>query len=111
LADLSARGIELKAHDGRLRFRPQSAMTQDLAQRLKALKPQLLAILQSATGRAAEAKAIIQHVRANGDDDRAQALTEAWQERLSICTADGALTLAEAEAVTLEQLKAMLAFQ
>jgi hypothetical protein len=111
LADLAARDIELQARGGRLRFRPQSAVTPDLAERLKVFKPQLLAILQGTDGPAAEAEAIIRHVRAGGDDDLAAALAEAWQERLAICTADGGLTLAEAEVVALEQMQAMLALQ
>jgi hypothetical protein len=111
LADLAARGIKLQSRDGRLRFRPRSAVTPDLAERLTVYKTRLLAILEPAAGLAAEAEAIMQQVRAGGDDDLAEALAEAWQERLAIGTADGGLTLAEAEAVALEQLQSMLAFQ
>jgi hypothetical protein len=111
LADLAARDIELQAHGDRLRFRPRSAVTPDLAERLTRHKAQLLAILQGANGPAAAAEAIMRRVRAGGDGDLAEALAEAWGERLSIGTADGGLTLAEAAAVALEQLQAMLAFQ
>jgi hypothetical protein len=111
LADLAARDIELQAHGDRLRFRPRSRVTPDLAERLKMYKAQLLAILQSAGGFAAAAEAIVHRVRVGGDDDLAEALVEAWQERLSICTADGGLTLAEAEAVALEQLHGILDFR
>jgi len=45
LAELAARGIELQAVSGRLRFRPAAAMTPDLARRVEACKPELLALL------------------------------------------------------------------
>jgi len=47
LAELVRRGIKLYARGNRLRYCPRSAMTPDLAERLKACKPQLLAILRS----------------------------------------------------------------
>jgi hypothetical protein len=109
LADLSARGIELRADGDRLRFRPRAAVTPDLAARLKAHKARLLAVLQGAAGPAAEAESIIQQVWAGGNTDLAEALAEAWHERVSICTADGGLTLAEAAAVAQVQLQSMLA--
>jgi len=43
--DLRARGILLEAHGDRLRYSPKSTMTPELAQRMKAQKPTLLAIL------------------------------------------------------------------
>jgi hypothetical protein len=104
LADLSARGIVLQAHDDRLQFRPCSAITPDLSERLKRHKAQLLAILPGAGGRAAEAEGIIRYVREGEDHELAEFMVEVWQERLSICTTDGGLTLAEAEVVALEQL-------
>jgi hypothetical protein len=108
LIDLVARGIELQANGDRLRFRPRKAVTPDLVERLKRHKAQLLAILQAVANPAAEAEAIMRHVRACGDDDLAEAMAEAWEERLAICTVDGGLTLAEAEAVALEQLRNIL---
>ncbi len=45
LADLTGRGIELRAEGGRLRFRPVAAMTPELAERVKAHKGELLALL------------------------------------------------------------------
>lgn len=45
VAVLTARGIELQAEGGRLRFRPRAAMTPDLAERVKRHKPELLAML------------------------------------------------------------------
>ena len=45
LAEVEARGIELQAHGERLRFRPRSAVTPDLAERLQAHKDELLASL------------------------------------------------------------------
>jgi hypothetical protein len=107
LADLSARGIALRADGDRLRFRPRSAAP-ELVERLRTHKAELLGLLQGADGPAAEADAIIRHVRAAGDNDLADRLAEAWEERLSICTTDGGLTLAAAELVALEQLRHML---
>jgi hypothetical protein len=50
---------------------------------------------------------MIQQVHNLGDDDLAQAMAEAWQERLAICTADD-IPLAEAERTAVKQLQAML---
>jgi hypothetical protein len=110
LADLSAQGVRLQARGDRLRFRPRSAVTPDLAGRLRAHKDALLAILQGGSEAAVQAQAIIRRVRASGEDDLAEAMAEAWEERLAICTADGGLTLAQAEVIALYQLKAMLDF-
>lgn len=49
LADLTDRGIELRAENGRLRFRPVTAITPDLAERVKAHKGELLALLDPAS--------------------------------------------------------------
>ena len=46
LADLSGRGIELAAYGNRLRYRPRSALTPKLAERLRTHKAELLAILR-----------------------------------------------------------------
>ena len=45
LADLTRRGIELRADADRLRFRPVTAMTPELAERVRARKAELLALL------------------------------------------------------------------
>jgi len=47
LADVARRGITLQAHAGKVRFRPRSAMTPDLAQRIKAHRSALLALLSN----------------------------------------------------------------
>ena len=47
MEDLAQLGIRLEAHDDRLRFSPRSAVTPDLARRLKACKDQLLAVLRT----------------------------------------------------------------
>lgn len=49
LADLDRRGINIEAHGDRLRYSPRSAVTPDLAGRMKALKAALLAILAGET--------------------------------------------------------------
>lgn len=48
LVELARRGIELRAAGDRLRYRPRSAMTPDLADRLTAHRGDLLAILAAA---------------------------------------------------------------
>lgn len=49
LADVARRGITLQPHAGKVRFRPRSAMTPDLAQRIKARRTALLALLSDTT--------------------------------------------------------------
>ena len=46
LAGLSRLGIELVPHGDRLRYRPRSALTPDLAEQMKAHKGEILAILR-----------------------------------------------------------------
>jgi hypothetical protein len=46
LADVAQRGITLEARGDRLRYHPRSALTPDLAERLKAHKAELLALLR-----------------------------------------------------------------
>lgn len=45
LAELTHHGIELQAWGNRLRYRPRSALTPELAARVKARKAQLLTLL------------------------------------------------------------------
>jgi len=46
LADLTQLGVEVVAHEDRLRFRPRSALTPGLVERLRTHKEELLAILR-----------------------------------------------------------------
>lgn len=57
LVELARRGIELRAAGDRLRYRPRSAMTPDLADRLAAHRGDLLAILAAADVAAGDAAA------------------------------------------------------
>ena len=52
LVELARRGVELRAAGDRLRYRPRSAMTPDLADRLAAHRADLLAVLAAADDRA-----------------------------------------------------------
>ena len=45
LADLASAGLSIEAHDHRLVVRPASKLTDDLRARLRATKPELLALL------------------------------------------------------------------
>lgn len=49
LADVRRRGLSLQADHGKLLFRPRSAMTPDLAERIKAHRPALLSMLSDTT--------------------------------------------------------------
>ncbi len=56
-----------------------------------------------------EAARLIRDARRGGDIGRAAALLDAWRERLAICTMDGAIPLADAERVALDELRSILA--
>jgi hypothetical protein len=107
LADLVLRGVQVQAHGDRLRFRSYQPMPTPLLERLKLHKAELLAILKQPSEPVAAAQDLIRRARAAGDDDLAQRLTEAWEERIAIITADR-IPLAEAEETALAQLHAML---
>jgi hypothetical protein len=89
LADLAARGIELQARGGRLRFRPADAVTPDLARRLKYHKDELLALL-----RADPAAAIT-------PADLPPDWQFAWEERAAIMEYDGGLPREQADVLAL----------
>ena len=107
LAELVRQGIQLQAHGDRLRYKPRDALTGDLAERVKANKAELLALLQEA-GPRTEAARMLRQVRRAGDSELAIALRDAWRERVAICEIDGGLSRedAEAEALT-ETVQAM----
>jgi hypothetical protein len=46
LADVARLGVRLEAHGDRLRYHPRSAVTPDLAERMKAHKAELLVLLR-----------------------------------------------------------------
>lgn len=96
LADLAQHGIELQPHCDAIRYRPRSAMTPDLLERLRAHKAEVLAM------------AIIQQVQDLGDADLAERLAEAWGERIAICVEDGKESQQKAEAIALKQLRTMM---
>lgn len=52
---------------------------------------------------------LIRDARRGGDDGRAVALRDAWRERLAICTVDGDLSIRDAEAVALDELRTIVA--
>ena len=99
LADLAVLGIDLEGRGETIRYRPRSAMTPALLERLRRRKAELLLAVQSSAREQAEAILAEAH-------DRALRLSEAWEERSSIMTADG-IPLAEAERTALLQLRMM----
>jgi len=66
MADLARLGIRLRANGNRLRYSPRSAVTPDLANRMKAHKGELLAILRTGDASVAFALAIQTSVPADG---------------------------------------------
>ena len=68
-----------------------------------------VAILAAADGPRDHAARLIRDARRGGDIGRAAALLDAWRERLAICTMDGAIPLADAERVALDELRSILA--
>ena len=96
LADLHVLGIDLQLHGDAIRFRPRDAMPPALLERLKASKAELLAM------------AIIQQAIDLGHADLAEALAEAWGERIAICIEDGKVSQQLAETIALKQLRMMM---
>jgi hypothetical protein len=115
VADLKATGIELGVRDGVLRARgPQDMLTAEILQVLKANRDSILAAVSEPVPKWLNGAVL------NPPDADCQPgamgprvrppLTldqqEVWDERMAICTIDGGLTEAEAEAVAWEQLEA-----
>jgi hypothetical protein len=83
MADLARLGIRLKAKGDRLRYSPRSAVTPDLANRMKAHKGELLAMQRSTEVPAPLAEIVEKSISADGtwhfdhttndDDDRIDA--------------------------------------
>ncbi len=107
LAELTRLGIQLQVHGDRLRYRPRDALTAELAERVKAHKPNLMAILR-VTGPRVEAARMIRQARQTSNRDLAVALRDAWRERVAICEIDGGLSQEVAEAVAKKELKNIL---
>ena len=66
IADLARLGIRLETHVDRLRYSPRSAVTPDLAERMKAHKRELLVILQTGGAPAPLAPIVKTSVPADG---------------------------------------------
>jgi hypothetical protein len=96
IQDLRAHGVELQADGDRLRFRPASAVTPDLRERLAAMKPDVLAALERLDLRR-ELADIIRESRRGGDPNRAADALEQFRERASIMQFDAGLDRHEAE--------------
>jgi hypothetical protein len=96
LADLADHGIDLQAHGDAIRFRPRQAMTPELLRRLQSHKAELLAIT------------IIKQAHDLGNANLAEALAEAWAERIAICVEDGKESQATAESLAAAQLRMMI---
>ena len=116
LADLTARGVELAAVEGRLRYRPRPAVTAADVSRLAAHRTELLEILTAGaapapikgTARNGAAR-LIRGARRAGDVELAATLRDAWRERVAICTLEGELSVRDAERVAHPDLEAMAA--
>lgn len=95
VADMLAHGIDFKADGAELRYRPKSRMTPALLERLQMLKAAMLA------------NGIIQDAHERGDVDLAEAMAEAWGERVAISVEDGKQSQHAAELIALAQLQVM----
>ncbi len=84
LMELTERGLDVRAHGDRIRFRPRKAMTPELAERVRAHKPALLAALS--------AIAVVPDQY------------EAFQERAGIMEYDGGSSRSRAEALALAEV-------
>ena len=96
LEDLHARGIDVQVTGDTIRYRPRDAVTPDLVQRLQTHKVELLAM------------SIVQKAHDFGDDDLAEAMAEAWGERIAICIEDGKVSRSTAETTALKQMRMMM---
>lgn len=110
VADLVWAGVRLEAAGDNLRYRPQSAMTADLVERLRDHKPELLFLLAApGYGRHGwtrrQAAYLIRNARQR-DPGQAVALRDAWRERMTVCIIDGNLSEDQAEQVALAELEA-----
>jgi hypothetical protein len=95
LTDLTVCGIDMQPCGDTIRYRPMSAVTPLMLERLRTHKAELLAML------------LIRRAYDLGNSDLAECMAEAWTGRLAIVTADG-IPLAEAEQTALDQLRAMI---
>ena len=93
LADLTRRGIQVVADGDRLRYRPQSAMTPELAARVRRHKPELLALL----GDAGFAPTI-------APEDLPPDWRIEWEERAAIREYDGGQAREHAEAEAFSEI-------
>lgn len=93
---LRGRGITLESGGDMIYYRPRRLMTPALLEQLRTHKPELQAWL------------LIQQAEALGDDDVAEAMTEAWDERLSIQSEKNGAVTADQLQDGLAQLRAML---
>src|SRR4051812_25191759 len=93
LADLRRYGFELQAHGDRIRYRPEPTPAMLAAMRIH--KIELLAML------------LVQQAEAHGDD-LAEAMTEAWQERVAIASEKSDTVTPDQMQDALVQVRAML---
>lgn len=93
VAILGERGIELQSRGHTLRFRPYSKVTPAILDGLRAHKCELSAM------------ALIRQARDAGRDELAEALSEAWTERIAICVEDGKVSHELATQIALRQLQ------
>jgi len=97
LAEVTSRGIQLRSEDGRLWYKPRSAMTPELAERLRANRDELVSVLGP------------------GDSSgvrRPEDLPAYWrrlfEERAAIMEYDGHMTRADAEELARADIKRLM---
>ena len=111
LIDLTRRGIELVAQEDRLRYRPRSAVTPDLAGRLRTHKAELLAILRLAASVDSTSTSETAPVVGDSDSDvgPSEATSDAASEEMATVDTDAPAT-SDKTREQAEQLRGQLGF-
>ena len=107
LIEMTRRGIEIVAHGDRLRYRPRSAMTPDLAERVRHHKTELLDILRAAGSGTAvpiQSDAPDTNAQVTRPDDLPADWRELYEERSAVREFDGGHSRAAAEAGALRDV-------
>jgi hypothetical protein len=111
IIDATRAGVLLIPDGNRLRFKALRAIPGDLAERLRANRADVLALLDARHDPTCPRNRTSAALRLARGRDRckAVALRDAWRERLAICTADSGLTVQQAEIVAADEITLQLA--
>ena len=91
MADLTRLGIRLEAHGDRLRYSPRSAVTPELVDRMKAHKPELLAMLQPEGDESRERRQLVELIQRKGGTMTPRALMRSSRHWATATDSEAAL--------------------